>query len=210
MQKNILTNRINILHLSDTHGLHRQLPQLPDADVIVHSGDFTMAGTKQEEIHFNNGVCVLPYRHKIFIAGNHDDCLYGAELSGLDDNCHYLCNSGINIEDIKFYGVPMFIDDDMTGKYKEYLSVIPNDTDVLITHQPPLCVLDYDGHRHYGSPELFEKIQIVRPKLHLFGHIHATFGTSLSNGTIFSNAALVDEQYYFVQERITVLPILKL
>lgn len=118
MQKNILTNRINILHLSDTHGLHRQLPQLPDADVIVHSGDFTMAGTEQEVFDFTNRFCDLPYRHKIFIAGNHDDCLYGAELSGLDDNCHYLCNSGINIEDIKFYGVPMFIDDDMTGKYK--------------------------------------------------------------------------------------------
>ena len=210
MQKNILTNRINILHLSDTHGLHRQLPQLPDADVIVHSGDFTLAGTEQEVFDFTNWFCDLPYRHKIFIAGNHDDCLYGAELSGLDDNCHYLCNSGINIEGIKFYGVPMFMEDDMTRKYKEYLSGIPNDTDVLVTHQPPAGILDYDGHRHYGSLELFEKIQIVCPRLHLFGHIHAAFGTSLSNGTIFSNAALVDELYYFVQERIAVLPILRL
>jgi len=210
MQKNILTNRINILHLSDTHGLHRQLPQLPDADVIVHSGDFTMAGTGQEVFDFTNWFCDLPYRHKIFIAGNHDDCLYGAELSGLDDNCHYLCNSGINIEGIKFYGVPMFMEDDMTRKYKEYLSGIPNDTDVLVTHQPPAGILDYDGHRHYGSLELFEKIQIVCPRLHLFGHIHSAFGTSLSNGTIFSNAALVDELYYFVQERIAVLPILRL
>ncbi len=210
MQKNILTNRINILHLSDTHGLHRQLPQLPDADVIVHSGDFTMAGTEQEVFDFTNWFCDLPYRHKIFIAGNHDDCLYGAELSGLDDNCHYLCNSGINIEGIKFYGVPMFMEDDMTRKYKEYLSGIPNDTDVLVTHQPPAGILDYDGHRHYGSLELFEKIQIVCPRLHLFGHIHSAFGTSLSNGTIFSNAALVDELYYFVQERIAVLPILRL
>ena len=210
MQKNILTNRINILHLSDTHGLHRQLPQLPDADVIVHSGDFTMAGTEQEVFDFTNWFCDLPYRHKIFIAGNHDDCLYGAELSGLDDNCHYLCNSGINIEGIKFYGVPMFMEDDMTRKYKEYLSGIPDDTDVLVTHQPPAGILDYDGHRHYGSLELFEKIQIVCPRLHLFGHIHSAFGTSLSNGTIFSNAALVDELYYFVQERIAVLPILRL
>ena len=210
MQKNILTNRINILHLSDTHGLHRQLPQLPDADVIVHSGDFTLAGTEQEVFDFTNWFCDLPYRHKIFIAGNHDDCLYGAELSGLDDNCHYLCNSGINIEGIKFYGVPMFMEDDMTRKYKEYLSGIPNDTDVLVTHQPPAGILDYDGHRHYGSLELFEKIQIVCPRLHLFGHIHSAFGTSLSNGTIFSNAALVDELYYFVQERIAVLPILRL
>lgn len=201
---------ISILHLSDTHGLHRQLPQLPDADVIVHSGDFTMAGTKQEVFDFVNWFCDLPYHHKILIAGNHDDCLYGAELSGLDDNCHYLCNSGINIEDRKFYGVPMFMEDDMIGKYKEYLSDILNDTDIVITHQPPLCVLDYDGYRHYGSPELFEKIHIVCPKLHLFGHIHTAFGTSLSNGTIFSNAALVDEQYHLVQGRIAALPIFRL
>ena len=201
---------VTILHLSDTHSQHRRLTQLPDADVIVHSGDFTMAGTEQEVFDFINWFCDLPYRHKIFIAGNHDNCLYGAELSGLDDNCHYLCNSGVNIEGIKFYGVPMFMEDDMTGKCKEYLSDIPNDTDVLITHQPPAGVLDYAGHRHYGSLELFEKIQIVCPRLHLFGHIHAAFGTSLSNGTIFSNAALVDELYYFVQERIAVLPILRL
>ena len=201
---------LSILHLSDTHSQHRQLTKLPDADVIVHSGDFTMAGTEREVFDFTNWFCDLPYRHKIFIAGNHDDCLYGAELSGLDDNCHYLCNSGINIEGIKFYGVPMFMEDDMTRKYKEYLSGIPDDTDVLVTHQPPAGILDYDGHRHYGSLELFEKIQIVCPRLHLFGHIHSAFGTSLSNGTIFSNAALVDELYYFVQERIAVLPILRL
>lgn len=200
---------LSILHLSDTHSQHRQLTKLPDADVIVHSGDFTMAGTEREVFDFINWFCDLPYRHKIFIAGNHDDCLYGAELSGLDDNCHYLCNSGINIEGLKFYGVPMFMEDDMTRKYKEYLSGIPNDTDVLVTHQPPAGILDYDGHRHYGSLELFEKIQIVCPRLHLFGHIHSAFRTSLSNGTIFSNAALVDELYYFVQERIAVLPILR-
>lgn len=134
-------SKLSILHISDTHGLHRQLPQLPDADMIVHSGDFTMAGTEQEAFDFINWFCDLPHRHKIFIAGNHDDCLYGTELSGLDDSCHYLCNSGVNIEGIKFYGVSMFMEDDMTGKYKEYLSDIPNDTDVLITHQPPAGVI---------------------------------------------------------------------
>ena len=40
MQKNTLTNRINILHLSDTHSQHRRLAWLPDADVPVHFGDF--------------------------------------------------------------------------------------------------------------------------------------------------------------------------
>ena len=101
---------ISILHLSDIHGQHRRLSKLPDADVIIHSGDFTMAGTEQEVFDFINWFCDLPYRHKIFIAGNHDDCLYGTELSGLDNNCHNLCNSGINIEGIKFYGVPKAVE----------------------------------------------------------------------------------------------------
>lgn len=66
-------------------------------------------------------------------------------MSGLDDNCHYFCNSGINIEGMKFYDEPMFMEDDMTGKCKEYLSNIPNNTDILITHQPLAGVLDYAG-----------------------------------------------------------------
>ena len=57
---------VTILHLSDTHSQHRRLAQLPDADVIVHSGDFTMAGTEQEVFDFINWFCDLPYRHKIF------------------------------------------------------------------------------------------------------------------------------------------------
>ena len=78
---------MTILHLSDTHNQHRQLTDLPNADILIHSGDFTIVGTEQETIDFLNWFCDLPYRHKIFIAGNHDNCLYGATLSGLDKNC---------------------------------------------------------------------------------------------------------------------------
>ena len=60
-----------ILHLSDTHSQHRRLTQLPDADILVHSGDFTMNGSEQEAIDFMNWFCDLSYPHKIFICGNH-------------------------------------------------------------------------------------------------------------------------------------------
>ena len=39
---------MKIIHISDTHGYHRWLTELPEADIIVHSGDFTMAGSEQE------------------------------------------------------------------------------------------------------------------------------------------------------------------
>ena len=107
---------MRILHISDTHGLHRRLTDLPEADVAVHSGDFTMTGSEQEAIDFLNWFCDLPYAHKIFISGNHDDCLYGANIDGLDSNVHYLCNSGIEIDGVKFYGVPMFMSDCVTDR----------------------------------------------------------------------------------------------
>ena len=72
---------MRILHLSDTHNCHHRLRDLPEADVVVHSGDFCMVGTEQEALDFLNWFCDLPYKHKIFICGNHDDCLYGATLT---------------------------------------------------------------------------------------------------------------------------------
>lgn len=50
-----------IIHLSDTHGCHRRLTDLPEADIVVHSGDFTMNGSEQEAIDFLNWFCDLDY-----------------------------------------------------------------------------------------------------------------------------------------------------
>lgn len=86
---------MKILHISDTHSLHSQLQGLPKADVIVHSGDFTFAGTENEAMDFLGWFCELPYPYKVLIAGNHDDCLYGANIDGLPDNCYYLNGSGV-------------------------------------------------------------------------------------------------------------------
>lgn len=55
---------MKILHLSDTHNCHRRLRDLPEADVVVHSGDFCMVGTEQEALDFLNWFCDLPYKHK--------------------------------------------------------------------------------------------------------------------------------------------------
>ena len=126
-----------------------------------------MAGTEEETFDFINWFCDLPYRQKIFVAGNYDDCLYGSVLSGLDENCHYLCNSGISIDGVIFYGVPLFVEDALSGNNKAFIQVIPKDTDVLITHQPPMGILDFDGAHHYGSSDLLKTIEIIKPKVEI-------------------------------------------
>lgn len=186
---------MKILHISDTHGCHRRLHDLSQADIVVHSGDFTMNGSEQEALDFMNWFCDLPYLQKIFICGNHDECLYGATIDGLDGNVHYLCNSGIEIESLKFYGVPMFMGDCITDRQTRHYANIPDDTDILITHTPPFGILDFDDNINYGSEELLSRISVVRPRLNLFGHIHARHGIKVFNGITFSNGAIMNADY---------------
>lgn len=186
---------MRILHLSDTHNCHNKLHYLPAADIIVHSGDFTMNGSQQEAIDFMNWFCDLPYAHKIFICGNHDDCLYGANIEGLDANVHYLCNSAVEIDGVKFYGVPMFMGDCITNRQIRNYERIPSDTDVLITHSPAYGILDFDDGINYGSEELLTRLSALQLKAHLFGHIHAQYGLKSLDDTIYSNGAIMNYNY---------------
>lgn len=63
------------------------------------------------------------------------------------------------------------------GEAPELVSRIPNDTDILLTHGPPSGILDETtpGAR-VGCRELWKKVQSVRPKIHVFGHIHEARG----------------------------------
>lgn len=163
---------MTILHISDTHGFHKQLGRLPITDIIVHTGDFTSDGTDSEASDFIQWFCRLPHKHKVFIAGNHDMCMFGKDgIKGLPENVHYLCNSSMEIEGIKFYGMPMFMENMMGGVYDMLINAIPDDVNVLLTHQPPYGILDegeYHGQQdyHYGNSHLFAKILDVKPTLH--------------------------------------------
>ena len=45
---------MKILQISDTHNRHNELTNLPEADVIIHCGDFTEQGTEEEVLDFLN------------------------------------------------------------------------------------------------------------------------------------------------------------
>lgn len=196
-------NPIDILHLSDTHGQHKNLKSLPEADVIVHSGDFTFAGSEEEAYDFMNWFCNLPYKHKIFIAGNHDMCMYGEDhIDGLSRNVHYLYNNSVVIDGIKFYGIPMFMEDCMDGNLDVFINNIPDDTDVLITHMPPKGTCDLanygKGPEHRGNATLAELLKKLHPTCHLFGHEHDAYGKTIKENVIYSNACVVDSRYNLI------------
>jgi Icc-related predicted phosphoesterase len=177
------------------------------ADILIHTGDITEDGTEEEVKDFIEWLCDLPYRHKIFIAGNHDLCLCDAKIEGLPADVHYLCNDGITIDGIKFYGVPMFVEDDLDGNFPELYSRIPDDTDVLLTHQAPLGILDEKEGINYGDYSLYKRVMDVNPRYHLFGHVHHVEKTSeVFRKICFSNAACREQGlcYYLNHGKISV------
>lgn len=176
---------MKILHLSDTHSLHRRLTNLPPADVLVHSGDFTNNGTEVEVLDFLNWLIELPYAHKIFVVGNHDLCLWDAErIEDLPTNVHFLQDCGVTIDGIKFFGLA----------YNHPEELIPDGTDIVVTHEPPVMILDEEIGTHWGNAPIRNRILSVKPRYHLFGHAHASYGILKQEGIVFSNASLLDDR----------------
>ena len=94
--------------ISDTHSLHRRIPDIPDGDVLIHAGDCLGQGTLENIEVLNDWLGTLPHRYKIVIAGNHDWAFQETpELARQAlTNAIYLEDSGVEIEGIRFWGSP--------------------------------------------------------------------------------------------------------
>jgi Icc-related predicted phosphoesterase len=87
---------------------------------------------------------------------------------------------------------------------KKYWDMIPSNTDILITHCPPYGILDwipfcYDNH-NVGCEELLKVVCKIKPKVHIFGHIHGSYGTYIGNETLFVNVSVMNEEYQVVNK----------
>lgn len=197
---------MKIVALSDTHGQHAAV-QLPEADMIIHAGDLTKKGSVDQVKDFLHWFSGLNYRYKVFIAGNHDfwfEHATGPELKmTIPDNLIYLNDSGVEIEGIKFWGSPVtpwFMDwafNRARGEeIRRHWQMIPQGTDVLITHGPPAGILDRTMRNgRVGCQDLLDTVREVKPTYNIFGHIHEAYGIDVELGTTFINASVLDVNY---------------
>ncbi|MDQ3063982.1 MAG: metallophosphatase domain-containing protein [Acidobacteriota bacterium] len=197
-----------IVCLSDTHNYNEQI-SVPDGDILIHAGDATIQGSASEIILFNRWFRNLPHAHKIFVAGNHDWLFETSNQLArtlLDSSIHYLQDSSVRIENLKIYGSPWqprFFDwaFNLTrgAELAEKWKLIPDDTDILITHGPPFGILDEVQRQYFientGCEELNKRVETIKPKFHIFGHIHCGYGTTEKFGVKFVNASNCDESY---------------
>ena len=200
--------------ISDTHGQHKNLT-LPKGDVIIHAGDISQRGKESEIIDFLNWFKDLDFKYKIFIAGNHD--FFFEETSEKDiqriipENIIYLCDSGVEVENIKIWGSPItpwFYDWAFNrprgAQIAHHWQLIPIDTDIMITHGPAFGKLDKTTRgENVGCEDLLHTIENIQPKVHICGHIHEGYGQTTSSKTKFINASVLDEKYGLTNPPIT-------
>eukprot|EP00035_Acanthoeca_spectabilis_P003929 m.96925 g.96925 ORF g.96925 m.96925 type:complete len:352 (+) comp12377_c0_seq1:1209-2264(+) len=219
---------LRIVCISDTHTTIADDFKLPHGDVLVHAGDFSNVGQPAECRKFAEWIKKQPFEHKVVIAGNHDlsfdpesyaqtridisrgalpeECQSAPLKEQLSGACHYLEDSEVIIEGVKFYGSPWsprFFDwafnADRGEPIAEIWRKIPTDTDVLVTHGPPIGHGDLcSGGNRAGCVDLLREIETrVRPVVHIFGHVHEGYGlwANPTCPTTFVNASTCTLQY---------------
>uniref|UniRef100_A0AC34FM84 Calcineurin-like phosphoesterase domain-containing protein n=1 Tax=Panagrolaimus sp. ES5 TaxID=591445 RepID=A0AC34FM84_9BILA len=105
----------------------------------------------------------------------------------------------VNVYGIKIYGSPWHSKYGFSFFQKRGKDIlqkwhqIPSDTDILLTHTPPLGHGDSVNGMRIGCAELLNTVEKrVKPKYHIFGHVHENPGISTNYQTVFINAASVD------------------
>eukprot|EP01084_Bolivina_argentea_P319927 554969_1 len=211
--------KVHIVHISDTHRKFKEftskIPFKKDCiNILIHSGDFSGKFEKNKDetvtlpkrlVYFSQWFRNLPHQTKIIISGNHDYVcseLTKEQIQTIvfknDKNVIYLQDEMIDVHGIKIYGTPWNHRKRMsfgahTSKMKRIWKMIPNNCDILVTHQPPFS--EYLNKllckESRGNVDLWnEIINRIEPKVHLFGHDHDYNGWRKYEETVFINSAM--------------------
>eukprot|EP00947_MAST-08B_sp_MAST-8B-sp1_P002913 g2913.t1 len=234
---------VRLVCISDTHGSHRHIKDIPSGDILVHAGDITETGELAQLSDFAAWLEELPHKHKVVVAGNHDITLApefyqrrGAPrfhrhrhvkedpakcraaltaAAAAAKGIVYLEDEAVTVDGVRIFGSPWqprFHDWAFNvargSEIRNKWEAMPagGTVDVLVTHGPPVGHGDC-GHdlANAGCVDLLLAVQRkIRPRLHVFGHIHGGAGATTDGQTVFVNAATCAEDYQPVNPPVVV------
>lgn len=215
-------NHIRFVCVSDTHSRDFSIP---NGDILIHAGDFTKKGTELEVLAFSSLLKSLPHKHKVIVAGNHDSPFdvknYESiirkhrtvpcdpfKVKRLLSPFYYLEDSFVEVEGYKIWGTP-WTKRHYIGAFNSHdkdllasmFNQIPDGMDIIVSHSPPLGILDRTrDNKSVGSGSLARVVARIKPKVHIFGHIHESHGHAYVDGTTYINASICNNRYQAIFE----------
>lgn len=202
---------MKLVAISDTHG--NKIKGLPEADILIHAGDWSSSGSYKETRDFVSWLQDLKHKYDRIVCtpGNHDIYIEKNEVDARrmfkDNEFDLLIDESIEYKGLNIHGHPWCPIYGSWSYMKDVefrlrkASFIPDNTDILITHSPAYGILDKldiygsEPGKNVGCQGVLQAIERIKPKLHVSGHIHCQSGMQLYNNTICVNAASVNEQY---------------
>lgn len=202
---------MKIWTISDTHMYHQKL-EIPKVDMVIHAGDATNAlnpHMNNVEYHkFLQWFSALPIKYKVLNFGNHDTCIEHGMMNFQNYDIIPLLHQAVEIEGIKIFCspyTPRFGDWAFMHKRNQMQTIwatLPDEIDILVTHGPPKGFLDLTRDFQtntlvqVGCKSLLNAVNKIKPKLHIFGHIHDekniyNFGTLHREKTTFVNCSML-------------------
>lgn len=193
---------MRLVLMADTHLFHEDLV-VPEGDVLIHAGDLCRRGTLDELAVFAAMWAALPHAHKVVVPGNHDWFFARTPdaARAMLPGSTVLIDEACTLDGLRVYGAPW--QPEFGGwafnlprgePLREKWALIPDDTQVLITHGPPYGYGDRTSHARRSLPDgrtgcvdLLARVRAVAPALHAYGHIHEDGGTWIEGGTMFAN-----------------------
>ena len=211
---------MRVTAISDIHG---NLIDIPQCDILLICGDISPVIIQKDYIQMTNWffndfykwIMNLPCDRVIMIPGNHDfwiEKFIKQPRMYLWDKLTILVDSDANIYDdinhkwYKIYGTPQcksfgkwaYMPGD--SKLEELYSNMPEDVDILITHDAPNIgkignILEYNGE-DVSNKYLGDEIKTKKPKYVLCGHIHSgDHELKEIEGIRCANVSILDESY---------------
>lgn len=208
---------IKVIAISDTHGKWNKLT-IPECDILISAGDYSWKGELHMVRDFHKWLNKQPTKHIISVQGNHETGVEkNFELSKetalkVCPKVHFIDEGLVEVDGLRIWGsaiTPWFHNwawNRFPGdEIQKHWDNIPENIDILVTHGPPHGILDgvekFNGKlcefeiEHCGCPQLLNKVLNIKPKAHVFGHIHEGSGTYTRDGITFINAAICNGKY---------------
>jgi Icc-related predicted phosphoesterase len=216
---------MRLCFISDVHCKQNKVT-VPECDILISCGDYSFKGEKHVVKDYHKWLNKQQAKHIVSINGNHElwveQDFYAAKAIAVEQcpRVHFIQGELVEIEGLKIYGdahTPYFFNwawnaarDPVEASHtfkpliKDIWDKIPNETQILVTHGPPMGILDtvIEQHTgryiHVGCKDLLNKVDTLpNLKVHGFGHLHLSGGKlyQRDDGKIFINAAICDDSY---------------